>query len=82
MSEKTDDAIGWSDDILQRKKYADFLTQYLVDKESSFVININAPWGSGKTFFIEHWHKDIKVKYPIIGIRSYHLISFIFSYSS
>lgn len=66
LSEKTDDAIGWSDDILQRKKYADFLTQYLVDKESSFVININAPWGSGKTFFIKHWHEDIKVKYPSV----------------
>ena len=42
----------WSGDVLQRKKYADFLTQYLVAKKGPFVININAPWGSGKTFFI------------------------------
>lgn len=66
VNEKTEDATEWSGDILQRKKYADFLTQYLVDKESSFVININAPWGSGKTFFIEHWHKDMKKKHPSV----------------
>lgn len=56
----------WKDDVLQRKKYADFLTKYLVAKADPFVININAPWGSGKTFFIEHWCKDLKNKHPCV----------------
>lgn len=56
----------WVDDVLQRKKYADFLTQYLVDKKDPFVININAPWGSGKTFFIEHWCEDLKKEHPCV----------------
>lgn len=56
----------WVDDVLQRKKYADFLTQYLIAKEGPFVININAPWGSGKTFFIEHWCEDLKKEHPCV----------------
>ncbi|MBP9101485.1 MAG: hypothetical protein KBF68_08970 [Nitrosomonas sp.] len=56
----------WSGDVLRRKKYADFLTQYLVAKEGPFVININAPWGSGKTFFIEHWCEDLKKEHPCV----------------
>ena len=38
-----DEVNGWIGDVLQRKKYADFLTQYLVAKKDPFVININAP---------------------------------------
>lgn len=56
----------WVDDVLQRKKYADFLTQYLIAKKDPFVININAPWGSGKTFFIEHWCEDLKKEHPCV----------------
>ncbi|TXI30525.1 MAG: hypothetical protein E6Q60_01280 [Nitrosomonas oligotropha] len=56
----------WIGDVLQRKKYADFLTQYLVAKKDPFVININAPWGSGKTFFIEHWYEDLKKEHPCV----------------
>lgn len=56
----------WSGDVLQRKKYADFLTQYLIAKKGPFVININAPWGSGKTFFIEHWCEDLKKEHPCV----------------
>lgn len=56
----------WSGDVLQRKTYADFLTQYLVAKKGPFVININAPWGSGKTFFIEHWCEDLKKEHPCV----------------
>jgi predicted transcriptional regulator len=56
----------WSGDVLQRKKYADFLTQYLIAKKGPFVININAPWGSGKTFFIKHWCEDLKKEHPCV----------------
>ena len=56
----------WTGDVLRRKKYADFLTQYLVAKKDPFVININAPWGSGKTFFIEHWYEDLRKEHPCV----------------
>lgn len=61
-----DEVNGWIGDVLQRKKYADFLTQYLVAKTDPFVININAPWGSGKTFFIKHWYEDLRKKHPCV----------------
>lgn len=63
MHEKANE---WTGDVLQRKKYADFLTQYLVAKKDPFVININAPWGSGKTFFIEHWYEDLMKEHPCV----------------
>lgn len=63
MHEKANE---WTGDVLQRKKYADFLTQYLVAKKDPFVININAPWGSGKTFFIGHWYEDLKKEHPCV----------------
>ena len=73
MSEKNDGSIGqdddvteWDGDVLKRKKYSLFLTDYLVNKNDAFVININASWGSGKTFFIENWHNDIKDNYPAV----------------
>ena len=56
----------WVGDVLQRRKYATFLTQYLADKKTSFVININAPWGSGKSFFLEKWHEDVKKVHPSV----------------
>lgn len=68
----------WDDDKLDRKASADYLTTYLnalFDEEerndeiykSSFVLNINAGWGYGKTFFIEKWVKELKVnKQPVI----------------
>lgn len=61
-----DEVNGWIGDVLQRKKYADFLTKYLVAKKDPFVININAPWGSGKTFFIKHWYEDLRKEHPCV----------------
>ncbi|CAG36293.1 KAP family P-loop NTPase fold protein [Desulfotalea psychrophila] len=67
MTEETtqDNNKMWADDLFNRKQYADFLTNYLLNKEN-FVLNINAEWGAGKTFFIDHWAKDLKEKYPTV----------------
>lgn len=62
---------GWSGDVLHRKKYASFLTQYLKDKPEGYVININAPWGSGKTFFLNRWFEDVKKEHPAIYFNAW-----------
>lgn len=71
---------NWSDDRLQRYKSADFLTQYLLGhyashKESTangFVLNVNASWGFGKTFFLERWAQDLKDrKYPVVFFNAW-----------
>jgi len=61
---------NWKEDQLDRKSSAKFLTDYLNEKYQSqihsprnlgFVLNLNAEWGFGKSFFIERWAK----RYPI-----------------
>lgn len=66
----------WPDDKLERYKSSKFLTEYLnqlyADQEEdiykdSFVMNINAGWGFGKTFFIEKWAEDLKKNnHPVV----------------
>ncbi len=58
-------------DLLDRKKYADFLTNYLAAKDHSFVLNLNASWGMGKTYFLSHWNHSIKGIYPTVYINAW-----------
>ena len=48
------------EDKLNRQEEADFLINYLekrfkVKPNESFVLNINAKWGYGKTFFYKNY---------------------------
>jgi hypothetical protein len=53
----------WSDDLFERRQYADFLTRYIDKKctagQPGLVIALDATWGLGKSFFIERWSKDL-----------------------
>ena len=42
----------FDDDLLNRKEIADNLVQIIINTKSPFVFNINAPYGTGKTFFL------------------------------
>ena len=46
--------MAWSDDLLDRKGRAEFLSNYL-DQDICRVLNIDSPWGSGKTYFLKNW---------------------------
>lgn len=60
-----DERDGFPADKLDRAKYAQFLTDYLSSKkDESYVMNLNAEWGAGKTYFIKRWHHEIKDNYP------------------
>jgi hypothetical protein len=61
----------WSGDVLNRKKYSLFLTKYLESKGEDCVININAPWGSGKTFFLKKWFDDVKKDHPAVYFNAW-----------
>jgi len=63
----------WKDpkDQLERAKYADILTKYLSQKSGEFVLNLDAPWGMGKTYFIRHWHKSLEDKHPAVYINAW-----------
>ncbi len=68
--------LQWDGDALQRKQYADYLTEFLVqktqpppeteNKHGSYCLAIDASWGEGKSFFVDKWLTDIKTanNYP------------------
>lgn len=64
-------------DQLNRAKEARFLTDLLTSKfddggSGSLVMNINSPWGLGKTYFIDNWAEDLMdLKYPVVKIDAW-----------
>jgi hypothetical protein len=59
----------WGDDKIDRRPEAEMLLQFLVGqlelkrklgREQAYVINVDAPWGSGKTFFLERFARDLR----------------------
>ncbi|WP_287146683.1 P-loop NTPase fold protein [Aeromonas sp.] len=60
-------------DRLDRARYAEFLTNYLVaeGKQRNYVLNLNAEWGAGKTWFIKRWYMELKTHYPTVYIDAW-----------
>jgi hypothetical protein len=89
----TKGSINWSEkatiekeefpkDTLGRVKYAQFLTQFLVDQgydssreegedKRNYVLNLNSEWGSGKTYFLKRWSNDLKPHFPVVYIDAW-----------
>ncbi|MFK0665636.1 KAP family P-loop NTPase fold protein [Aeromonas salmonicida] len=60
-------------DRLERARYAEFLTNYLAaeGKQRNYVLNLNAEWGAGKTWFIKRWYMGLKAHYPTVYIDAW-----------
>lgn len=60
-------------DRLDRARYATFLTNYLAaeGKQRNYVLNLNAEWGAGKTWFIKRWYMELKEHYPTVYIDAW-----------
>ncbi|MGL5469124.1 MAG: KAP family P-loop NTPase fold protein [Shewanella sp.] len=60
-------------DRLERARYAEFLTNYLAaeGKQHNYVLNLNAEWGAGKTWFIKRWYMELKAHYPTVYIDAW-----------
>lgn len=75
MNRATSDSSIWADDLLNRKPDADFLYTFLKNRseqkasslEGSFVLNIDAEWGFGKTFFLDRFATDLKSKGHLVA---------------
>lgn len=49
--------MAWENDKLNRQQFATHLVELLLDRyqsRDSFIANLDAPWGQGKTFFLEN----------------------------
>ncbi|MDB2448962.1 KAP family NTPase [bacterium] len=67
----------WDGDLLDRKKVAEYLTSYIesqyeyVNPSASFVLNINAEWGVGKSFLIERWVNSLKKTRFVVNFNAW-----------
>lgn len=61
---KPDDPFG--EDLLQRTEVSDAMTELAKNSPEGLVISLHAPWGGGKTRFLEMWRSHLKNT----GIRS------------
>ena len=50
----------WHDDVLGRKKIAERLTNLISAQSVPFVVGIHGAWGTGKTFILKRWQKDLE----------------------
>ena len=69
-------------DKLDRARYATFLSRLLAqegydesrpdeDKKKNYVLNLNAEWGAGKTYFLKRWSQELIVNYPVVYIDAW-----------
>ncbi|MFA0087361.1 P-loop NTPase fold protein [Vibrio sp. 10N.261.51.F12] len=58
---------------MNRSRYAKFLHGHLVKESENggYVLNLNAKWGAGKTYFINRWIDSIKDEYPVVYIDAW-----------
>lgn len=70
----------WSDDLLGRERDAEFVIDFLMGRyeerrtagiSGSYVLNINAEWGFGKSFFIERLARQLSQKHPTVVINAW-----------
>lgn len=61
------------EDNMGRAEHAKNLTRFMVQKgqEGSYVLNLNAKWGTGKTYFLRRWVEEIENKYPTVYIDAW-----------
>ena len=50
----------WQDDMLGRAEIAEKLTNLIRNQSHPFVISIDGQWGTGKTFLLKRWQKDLE----------------------
>jgi hypothetical protein len=56
----------WADDFMDRKPSSEFLTNYILANSHVKVLNVNSPWGSGKSFFLERWRTDLSKEHVCV----------------
>lgn len=73
MTVEDDAVVGgvWSEDFMDRGPSAEFLTKYILANEYVKVLNVNSPWGAGKSFFLERWAKELGKKHVCVSFNAW-----------
>ena len=51
----------WADDVLEREQIADRLTRIIEGQDAPFVISVDGRWGTGKTFLLKRWRRQLEL---------------------
>lgn len=62
---------AWDKDLLGRREVADFLQNLLESDDEIKVINIDSPWGTGKTFFLENWKQQLEADRGVVYFNAW-----------
>ncbi|MFC3152158.1 P-loop NTPase fold protein [Litoribrevibacter euphylliae] len=66
------DSVSFENCLLNRGDFGRFLADYLVSEKDGFVLNIDSPWGTGKTEFLKRLYVElITRKYPCVYIDAW-----------
>lgn len=70
----------WQNDLLDRQKDAEFLIEFLKRRHAerkragvkgAYVLNVNAEWGFGKTYFLRGMAEDLREHHPVVMIDAW-----------
>ncbi|UEB94200.1 KAP family NTPase [Pseudomonas sp. HN2] len=61
----------WEGDLMDRQPSAKFLTNYLLANSHVKVLNVNSPWGSGKSFFLQRWSKALSEDHVCVNFNAW-----------
>ena len=50
----------FANDLIGRRKLADFMSELVGNAADSFVLALDSPWGTGKTTFLQMWLEELK----------------------
>lgn len=65
------DVTDWSDDLMDREPSARFLTAYLLANPHIKVLNVNSPWGAGKSFFLNRWKTELSKEHVCVFFNAW-----------
>jgi len=68
---KNDPTNPWADDDFDRREHGERLARLVRTMPGPFVLALKAPWGAGKTVFLERWahHLENDPNYPVPVVR-------------
>lgn len=61
----------WDDDYMGRQLSSEFLTRYILSNDHVKVLNVNSPWGAGKTFFMQRWKSELSKKHVCVMFNAW-----------
>lgn len=63
---------AWEGDLLGRADIAEFLQNLLEnDNDEIKVVNIDSPWGTGKTFFLDRWSRHLSEERGVVYFNAW-----------